>query len=173
MKVYDVLVQCGLCNEEVDSLAVSQMWQVGDETARICHRCAGDDDDAAIVTFIDNDQVLDDKEELDEWYKNAKYHVNMEEVDNLFPGEVPEGMVVESVTMWTVPVSRFPRRDWLTVKEVAAELGVADITPWTWIQRGKLFSYQAQGLIQPAGGTTLIHRKVVEEIRAKKKNGEK
>lgn len=94
----------------------------------------------------------------------------MEEVADWFPGEVPEGMKVESVTMWTVPISKYLKREWFTVKEVAEKLGVPKNTLWTWIKRGEFFRYQAHGLVQNAGGsTTLIHCRVLEEEKKRGK----
>jgi len=95
----------------------------------------------------------------------------MEEVAHLLPGdpwETPEGIVVEKMTAWVVPKSRYPVRDWVTVREASEMTGVPRKTILTWIERGKLFE-QIQGWIQNAGGSTLLlHRKVVERIEKMK-----
>lgn len=74
----------------------------------------------------------------------------------------------EGKMMWTVPFSRYPKRDWVTVREAAESIGVPKETLWTWIKRGKLLKYQKRGFIQNTGSTTLIHEHVLDEIKEKK-----
>ena len=169
-KIFDFALQCAICNYTTETYVVMEPWQVGDECPVICHRCSPDDEESAIVTWIDTDQVLEGKEELAEWYENVRYHANTEEVAHLLLGEVPEGIVVETMTAWAVPKSRYPVRDWVTVREASELTGVPRKTILTWIERGKLFEMQTQGWIQNAGGSTLLlHRKVVEMIKEMKK----
>lgn len=173
-KIYDVYFQCAICNIGGESKVVeSPLWKAGDECLFfVCPRC-GADDEESIVTLIDSDDEVLEGEELAEWYENAKYHSNMEEVAHLLPGdpwETPEGIVVEKMTAWVVPKSRYPVRDWVTVREASEMTGVPRKTILTWIERGKLFEMQIQGWIQNAGGSTLLlHRKVVEMIKEMKK----
>ena len=160
MKLWDVLLQCGVCNETIDARVVQDMWQVGDETLFFCHKCGTDDDDAAIVTYIDLDRVLDDPEEIKAALE--AYATNTEEVDHLIRDQLPKEL--ESVTVWTVPLSKYPKRDWLTLKEAAEEAGVPKPTLQTWLYREKLFLDQISGWIQKTESTTLIHRSVIKKI---------
>lgn len=174
-KIFDVLFQCGICQHtdffSENKLIEPPMWQVGDECSfYVCPDC-GADDEYSIITYIDQERVFEEEEELKEWWENLSYYANAEEVSHLLPegDEPPKGIVVESVTAWAVPKSRYPFRDWVTVREASELTGVPRKTILTWIERGKLFEMQIQGWIQNAGGSTLLlHRKVVERIEKMK-----
>lgn len=175
-KIFDVVFQCGICNDMglfVESKLIEPpMWQVGDECSFfVCPKC-GADDEYSIITHIETDKVIEEEEELKEWWENIYHHSNKEEVAHLLPGvswEPPEGIIVETVTAWAVPKSRYPKRDWLTLKEAAEEAGVPKPTLQTWLYREKLFFDQISGWIQKTESTTLIHRSVVKKIEELKK----
>lgn len=172
-RIYDVFFQCGICHY-TDFFSESKvieppMWKVGDEcTFFVCPRCGADDEESSIITFLETNEVMEEEERLKEWWENAARHSNTEEVDYLLPGapwETPKGIVVESVTAWAVPKSRYPVRDWLTLKEVAEEMDIPKPTLQTWINRKNLFYELIQGWIQKTGSTTLIHRSVLDRIK--------
>lgn len=74
--------------------------------------------------------------------------------------------LVEEGVVWVVPESQYPERDWLTVKEAAAVMGIPAKTLFTWLSRGKMRKEERMGRIQRAGkepkSPILIHRRVVE-----------
>ncbi|MBH8608927.1 helix-turn-helix domain-containing protein [Thermoactinomyces sp. CICC 10521] len=151
-KMYDILIQCGICNGEVDHFQSGEKAEVGQETIRgVCHRC-GQEDEYGVITVVEVDRIIDDPEEIEE----------------LFPDLDGVGVEVESVTAWAVPTSQYPKRDWLTVKEAADQLGISKDTLWTKIKRGWFHKYQAAGYIQSAGSVTLVHRKIIESIQEEK-----
>lgn len=153
-KVYDILVQCGVCNGEVDHFLSEEKPEVGQQTTLgVCHKCGQEDDEYGVITAVDVDRTITDPAELEE----------------LFPGERLDGVEVVSVTAWAVPSSLYPEREWFTVKEVAEQLGMSKDTLWTKMKRREFHGFQVRGYIQSAGSVTFIHRRVVDEIRRRQK----
>ena len=178
-KIFDVLFQCGICHHtdffSENKLIEPPMWQVGDECSfYVCPDC-GADDEYSIITYIDQERVFEQEEELKEWWENLSYYANAEEVSHLLPGdkwEAPKDIIVESVVAWVVPKSRYPKREWITLKEAADEMDIPKPTLQTWLTRQKLFSEQIQGWIQKTESTTLIHRSVLDRIKELKEESE-
>jgi hypothetical protein len=163
-KVYDVLAQCGQCNGEIDHYLTFDEPVEGMKTTRVCDRCYHTDD-YAVVTAVEGDRIYRDQEELAEWYEERRNLVGVSDVADLFPGEVPDGVEVVSLTIWTVPESEYPSRDWFTIKEVADMVGKGEEGVRSDYKRGKFFPLQAQGYVQVSGrATILIHRKIVESV---------
>lgn len=165
MKLYDIIFQCAICNETTAHFLTNEKWAVGDKShAAICPRCS--EDDTAIVTYIDMDVILDSPEQIREYLEETK--ANTEQVDHLLKNRLPDE--IESLTAWVIPQSRYPERDWLTMKEVAEKLGIPKSTLQTWRDRGKLFDLEIKGLIQKTGSTTLIHSGLLDQIKELKKD---
>lgn len=163
MKLYDIIFQCAICNETTAHFLTNEKWAVGDKShAAICPRCS--EDDTAIVTYIDMDVILDSPEQIREHLEETK--ANTEQADHLLKNRLPDE--IESLTAWVMPISRYPKRDWLTTKEAADEAGLPKSTVQTWIDRGKLFEAQIRGLIQKTSSITLIHRSVVDQLKKMK-----
>ena len=163
MKLYDVLFQCAICNENTDHFLVVDRWQVGDETINgVCYRCKEEDEDTGIITHIEEDVTIAEaiKEHLEETWANTDL------VAHLLRDRLPDE--IESLTAWVIPQSRYPERDWLTTKEAADEADLPKSTVQTWIDRGKLFEAQIRGLIQKTSSITLIHRSVVGQLKKMK-----
>lgn len=169
MKLYDVLFQCAICNETTDHFLVVDRyrWRVGDETINgVCYRCKEEDEDTGIVTHIEEDVSLDEPEEIREHLEET--WANFDLVAHLIQNRLPDK--IESYTAWVIPQSRYPERDWLTMKEVAEKLGIPKSTLQTWRDRGKLFDLEIKGLIQKTGSTTLIHSGLLDQIKELKKD---
>ena len=161
MKIYDILFQCAICNETTDHFLVIDRWQVGDETINgVCYRCKEEDEDTGIITHIEEDVAIDKPEAIKEHLEET--WANTDLVAHLLRDRLPDE--IESLTAWVIPQSRYPKRGWLTTKEVADEVGLPKSTIQTWIDRGKLFEAQIRGLIQKTkSATTLIHCSVVDQ----------
>lgn len=174
---YDWVIQCGRCEEVIESGYMTEdMPHLGDKTF-CCHLCAerveeefGKFDDEFVITKIDSEATYTDRDELIEWFDNRRRHaVDMGVIANHFDWDeeaeqyVPDGNVqVVALTVWAFPPSAMPDRDWLTVKEAADLVGKSKNTFWTQMQRDQYFDFQVKGYIQKASTTTLIHKKVIE-----------
>ena len=165
MKLYDIIFQCAICNEPTYHFLTDEKWQVGDETINgLCHQCKGEED-AGIVTHIEEDAPIDKPEAIREHLEETWADTDL--VAHLLRDRLPDK--IESYTAWVIPQSRYPRRDWLTMKEVADKLQIPKSTLQTWVDRGKLFDPQIKGWIQKTGSTTLIHSGSLDQIKELKK----
>lgn len=160
MKVYDVLIQCGLCNGEIEHTILYTEPEMGQETSHgVCHKC-NQDDEVGVFTVVDENQVYRDPEEIREWYESRKpisSYVIREDYLN-------DDLEVVCMTAWAVPKSEYPFREWLTLKEVAEVVGMGEEGVRTAYKRRKFFAAEIQGLIQRSGATILVHRDAVRMV---------
>ncbi|WP_124728844.1 helix-turn-helix domain-containing protein [Staphylospora marina] len=98
-KVYDILIQCGICNGEVDHFQSEEKPEVGQETVLgVCHKCGRDDDEYGVLTVVDVDRASSEVVSVTAWaVPTSAYPMR----DWLTVKEVAEQLEMSKDTLWT------------------------------------------------------------------------
>ena len=177
---YDIYVQCAKCGEEISDSIWDIEPKVGDKE-RACVNCHFDYMDLTGIVYdefiaveVMENEVIDDPEELSEWYEksgatwnwNAPTDPNYlfqwsEEEDRFVP---TEEIRVVSMTVMAAPPWRLPEREWVTLAEIPSYVRKSEGAVRQDFKRGKFNEYFATGMVQASGGVHLIHLDVVRAV---------